>query len=78
MANQLTMADIDRIKALADAGWSGRKIARELGYDRGTVRKYVAEARLANATRDGPDHSKSPDPDGDSKPANVIGINMIA
>jgi transposase len=68
MANQLTMAEIDRIKSLAAAGWSGRRIARELGCDRGTVRKYVSEARLANAARDGPD----PDANDDSKPAKVI------
>ena len=70
MANQLTMADIDRIKSLAAAGWSGRRIARELGYDRGTVRKYVSEARLAKAARDGPDHTEHPDLNDDSKPAN--------
>lgn len=71
MANQLTMADIDHIKSLAEAGWSGRRIARELGYDRGTVQKYVSEARLTKAARDGPAHTEAPDPGEVSKPAKV-------
>ena len=41
MANYLTMADITRIRTLAEAGWSLRRIAHELGYDRATVRKYA-------------------------------------
>lgn len=43
MANNLTMADIIRIRTLAKAGWAQRKIARELGHDRDTVRKYARE-----------------------------------
>ena len=59
MANNLTMADIIRIRTLAKAGWSLRKVARELGHDRATVRKYAAEE---------PD--PPPDAEGeDSKPA---------
>lgn len=57
MANNLTMADITRIRTLAEAGWSLRKIARELDHDRATVRKY------ARAKPEPP-----PDAD-DSKPA---------
>lgn len=41
MANYLTMADITRIRTLAEAGWSLRRIAHELGFDRATVRKYA-------------------------------------
>lgn len=41
MANYLTMADIIRIRTLAQAGWSVRRIARELGYDRRTISKYA-------------------------------------
>lgn len=45
MANLLTMADIERIRALhRDAGWSQRKIARELDCDRATVAKYARAA----------------------------------
>lgn len=44
MANQLKMADVQAILALAGHGWSYRRIGRELGVDRATVRRY---ARLA-------------------------------
>lgn len=71
MANQLTMADIQRIKALAEAGWSARRIARELNRDRGTVNKYIAELRAEKAVNSDPDPSLSESND-DSKPAEVI------
>lgn len=45
MANNLTMADITKILTLREAGWSQRKIARELGYDRGTISKYLRESQ---------------------------------
>lgn len=64
MANQLTMANIHRIQALSKAGWSARKIARELGCDRGTVRKYVAQLR----EQTDPDDTQT----SKSKPAKVI------
>jgi transposase len=41
MANQLKMATVDAIVSLAQAGWSQRRIARELGVDRETVARYV-------------------------------------
>ncbi len=41
MANQLKMAEIQAILALHRRGWSDRRIARELGVDRGTVGNYV-------------------------------------
>jgi transposase len=56
MANYLTMADITRIRTLAQAGWSQRRIAEELGHDRGTISKYLREVE------------PPPDEDG-SKPA---------
>ena len=46
MANQLKMADVQAILALVGHGWSYRRIGRELGMDRATVRRYV---RLAAA-----------------------------
>jgi transposase len=46
MANQLKMADVQAILALVGHGWSYRRISRELGVDRSTVRRYV---RLAAA-----------------------------
>ena len=40
--NQLKVNQQQSIIALHEQGWSGRRIARELGLDRGTVRKYLA------------------------------------
>ncbi len=45
MANQLTMAKVKSILALREQGWSCRRIARELGVHRGTVARYVRQAR---------------------------------
>lgn len=42
MANRLKMAQIHSIEALHSAGWSQRRIARELGIDRESVRKRLA------------------------------------
>lgn len=42
MANQLTVETIQNIRALQAQGWSQRRIARELGVDRETVRRYWA------------------------------------
>lgn len=41
MANQLKMAEVQAILALAKHGWSARRIARELGVHRNTVRQYL-------------------------------------
>ena len=46
MANQLSMAEVHSIETLLKSGTSRREIARLLGLDRETVRKYVA--RLQN------------------------------
>ena len=40
--NQLKVKDQQTIVALHEQGWSKRKIARELGLDRVTVRRYIA------------------------------------
>jgi len=40
MANLLKMAKVHAIIGLLEAGWSYRRIARELGVDRGTVARY--------------------------------------
>ena len=63
MANHLTMADITRIQTLANAGWSLRKIARELGHDRASVARYVRAAAA---------QARAPDDSDGSKPANPI------
>ena len=55
MSNQLSMAEREAIAALLRQGWSGRRIARELGLHRDTVRRYAREltrhepAQTANA-----------------------------
>ena len=41
MANALKMAIVQSIKQLHAAGWSQRRIARELEIDRGTVARYL-------------------------------------
>ena len=41
MANVLKMAKIQAIQQLHAAGWSQRRIASELGIDRGTVARYL-------------------------------------
>jgi len=41
MANQLKMAIVQAIQQLRALRWSQRRIARELGIDRGTVSRYV-------------------------------------
>ena len=43
MANRLSMAKVNSIQTLHQAGHSNREIARLLGIDRGTVGKYVRE-----------------------------------
>lgn len=47
MANQLKMAMIQALLALHARGWSQRRIARELGIDRGTVARYLQLAGQA-------------------------------
>ena len=42
MANLLNVAIVESILSLHAQGWSRRRIARELGVDRGTVGKYLS------------------------------------
>jgi IS30 family transposase len=58
MANHLKMAQTQSIKALLLRGWSRRRIARELGVDRGTVGK-IAQRLLADESAQPP---PPPDP----------------
>lgn len=48
MPNRLTMAEIDAIITLHKSQHSNRKIAELLGFDRGTVDKYVRQAKAEN------------------------------
>ncbi len=44
MANRLKVASVHAILTLHQQGWSNRRIARELGLDRSTVRRYICGA----------------------------------
>lgn len=51
MANRLKMAFIEAIRSLHNRGWSRRRIARELGVDRETVARHLAQVAIdPNAT----------------------------
>lgn len=67
MANVLKMAIVESILSLYAQGWAQRRIARELGIDRSTVRKYLLQhlsgAKPANA----------PTGSGEAKPATLTG-----
>lgn len=51
MANQLKMAEVQAILALARSGWSSRRIARHLGVHRETVgrHRHLSESKPASA-----------------------------
>jgi len=51
MANILKMAQINAIRCLLERGWSQRHIARELGINRKTVRRYAREGPDGDSKR---------------------------
>ena len=59
--NTLEVNEQQAILALGAHGWSRRRIARELGVDRGTVGKYLAAAKPAIPTT-GPVDAPGPEP----------------
>ena len=62
---QLKVNQQQSIRTLHEQGWSKRRIARELGLDRATVRKYLAGVSESPAPQTGsadPCPSKSPTP----------------
>ena len=64
MANRLKMAVVDAIGTLKRRGWSHRRIARELGIDRQTVKRHLDLIQAdSNPTTHAPSGSE------DSKPA---------
>src|SRR5438093_2766096 len=62
MSNFLKMDFINAVRALKERKWSQRKIARELGIDRGTVAKYFKEL-------EGPKSGFTVEGESNSKPA---------
>ncbi len=54
MANHLRVAMIHAIVTLHQRGWSNRRIARELGVDRGAVARHVAVISAATIGENAP------------------------
>lgn len=69
MANRLKLAMINTILTLKERGWSQRRIARDLGIDRETVRRY-----LTLSTGSSPPEPGVPDGSGVSNPATNLHI----
>jgi transposase len=67
MANRLKMALVTTVYTLLDQGWSQRRIARELGIDRETIRRY-ARLRERSKPAGAPPGSPGPDPPGAEAP----------
>ncbi|MGN6370705.1 MAG: IS21 family transposase [Phycisphaerae bacterium] len=65
MANHLRVAMIHAIVTLHQRGWSNRRIARELGVDRGAVARHLAGVAEANVATGG----ENPPPGSDAVPA---------
>ena len=60
MANHLKMAERETIVALHRQGWSKRRIARELGVDRGEVRRLLRLRSRPNSGEAASESSKAP------------------
>jgi len=60
--NQLKVHIQQSIVSLNEQGWSKRKIARELGLDRGTVGKYLAKASKPAISHTGSEEGADPKP----------------
>jgi hypothetical protein len=67
MSNLLKVAMIETILSLRQRGWSKRRIARELGVDRGTIARYLRQAPQAPKPAIAP--TGSPGIRAESKPA---------
>lgn len=72
MANHLKMAVVQAIQALRERGWSCRRIARELGISRDTVKRHVDLGQAEADPPAGPDGQTRPNPppgsDGQTRP----------
>ena len=76
MSNLLKMAKMQSLLSLHAQGWSARRIAQELGVDRGTVGKYVSQrscgpkpANLLTGSAESKPANQPTPPGADSKPA---------
>jgi len=70
MSNHLKMATSQAIQQLQSLGWSQRRIARELGIDRETVKRHLN--LLQNATGGGSKPATAPTGSEGSKPATFV------
>jgi len=69
---QLKVNQQQSIVALHEQGWSGRRIARELGLDRGTVRHYLAGiSKPATDPHTGSEDADRPKPATDPQPGSA-------
>lgn len=59
MANHLKVAKVLSIQALHARGWSQRRIARELGIDRGTVARHLKRQSKAATAPTGAGNAKT-------------------
>ena len=62
MANHLKMAKVQAIQVLRAQNWSVRRIARELGISRDTVRRHLALGLAGADPPDGPGGQTGPNP----------------
>lgn len=77
MANQLKMAMVSTIMTLKQRGWSMRRIARELGVDRETVKRYaLSSSNPATNAPLGPEDI--PNPASNAPPGSGIGSDPPA
>lgn len=70
--NLLKVSIQQKIAALATCGWSQRRIARELGLDRSTVKRYAPSPPAKPTNPDNPTAgSEAPKPTTDENPTAV-------
>lgn len=72
MSNELKMAIVQSIQQLLAAGWSQRRIARQLGIDRGAVKRHVDLLRSATTSTSKPAMAPTGSPG--SKPATLDAV----
>jgi len=85
MANVLKVNEQNTIQQLAAQGWSRKRIARELGVDRKTVRRYLtAAAKSPPISTPGSREAQSKSPpistpgDSSAPPGRVVGPELVA
>ena len=72
MANRLKMAVVNAIITLNQRGWANRRIARELGIDRETVKRHLELARNgSNPTSNAPTGSGNSNPATNAPPGSA-------